>query len=157
LFELSWSSYATASFPSSSAAVLDNVTQCHPAIGSKNVLPPGSSVRLFPTAPKASGIPPTFNPQSHPLPAPSHATPPDHPYHAPLSTPLPMSSAAFARIARARLASTPCRLPRPATRVQLQAAKPAAAAFSTRTTGLRADHDAHDPHGEESFEEFTAR
>ncbi|KAK3073293.1 Cytochrome c oxidase subunit 6 [Teratosphaeriaceae sp. CCFEE 6253] len=72
-----------------------------------------------------------------------------------------MSSAAFARIARARLTSAPlqCRL-RPATRpqaqVQVQAVKPAAC-FSTRGSALRADIDAHDPHHEESFEEFTAR
>ncbi|KAK5683345.1 Cytochrome c oxidase subunit 6 [Elasticomyces elasticus] len=68
-----------------------------------------------------------------------------------------MSSVAFARIARARLASTPiCRV-RP---TRVQSVKPAACVspFSTRSAGLRMpDADPHDPHHEESFEEFTAR
>ncbi|KAK3627143.1 Cytochrome c oxidase subunit 6 [Elasticomyces elasticus] len=68
-----------------------------------------------------------------------------------------MSSVAFARIARARLASTPiCRV-RP---TRVQGVKPAACVspFSTRSAGLRMpDADPHDPHHEESFEEFTAR
>ncbi|KAK5697031.1 Cytochrome c oxidase subunit 6 [Elasticomyces elasticus] len=68
-----------------------------------------------------------------------------------------MSSVAFARIVRARLASTPiCRV-RP---TRVQSVKPAACVspFSTRSAGLRMpDADPHDPHHEESFEEFTAR
>ena len=63
----------------------------------------------------------------------------------------PMSSVAFARIARARLFNAhTLRTIRPA-RVHLQ---PAAAGFASSSRRLA---DAHDPHHEESFEEFTAR
>jgi len=63
-----------------------------------------------------------------------------------------MSSAAFARVARARLFTL-----RPRLAVQHQLVKPsaapvAAAGFATSSKRLSAD-----PHGEESFEEFTAR
>ncbi|TKA66442.1 hypothetical protein B0A55_10008 [Friedmanniomyces simplex] len=69
-----------------------------------------------------------------------------------------MSSVAFARIARARLCSTPVSRLRPALRVQSVQPVAVTSSFSTRSSGLRmADADAHDPHHEESFEEFTAR
>nr|POE65622.1 cytochrome c oxidase subunit 6, mitochondrial [Quercus suber] len=61
-----------------------------------------------------------------------------------------MSSAAFVRIARTRFLAAPIRrsaFVRPAVCSQ---------SFST-SLSRRADHDAHDPHHEESFEEFTAR
>lgn len=67
---------------------------------------------------------------------------------------IPMSSAAFARFAvRARTVA------RPACRVQKQTIRlqPATCAFSTSTRKLATDTDPHDPHHEESFEEFTAR
>ena len=74
----------------------------------------------------------------------------------------PMSSVAFARIARARLSCSSTTSPsayrlRPTTRVQ--SVQPVwAASFSTRPSALRMpEGDAHDPHHEESFEEFTAR
>ncbi|KAK5120806.1 Cytochrome c oxidase subunit 6 [Meristemomyces frigidus] len=67
-----------------------------------------------------------------------------------------MSSVAFARIARARLLSQPSYRLRTTTR--LAHVKPTAACFSTTTGGLRMPAgDPHDPHHEESFEEFTAR
>ncbi|KAK0264878.1 Cytochrome c oxidase subunit 6 [Friedmanniomyces endolithicus] len=73
-----------------------------------------------------------------------------------------MSSVAFARIARARLCCNPTTSPsayrlRPTTRVP--SVQPVGAAcFSTRPSALRMpEGDAHDPHHEESFEEFTAR
>ncbi|GAB7360576.1 hypothetical protein MBLNU230_g0460t1 [Neophaeotheca triangularis] len=65
-----------------------------------------------------------------------------------------MSSAAFARFAvRARTVA------RPACRVQKQTIRlqPATCAFSTSTRKLATDTDPHDPHHEESFEDFTAR
>ncbi|KAF7194221.1 Cytochrome c oxidase subunit 6, mitochondrial [Pseudocercospora fuligena] len=69
-----------------------------------------------------------------------------------------MSSAVFARVARASRMSNTLRCARPMRAVQLSQAqfKPATSAFSTASRKL-ADHDAHDPHHEESFEEFTAR
>ncbi|KAH9842182.1 Cytochrome c oxidase subunit 6, mitochondrial [Teratosphaeria destructans] len=63
-----------------------------------------------------------------------------------------MSTAAFARLARARLLSAPRVQP---ARWSLTRSAPC---FSTRSTALRMPaHDPHDPHHEESFEEFTAR
>ena len=64
-----------------------------------------------------------------------------------------MSSAALARIARARLVAPQGYRLRAITGFQAAPVKPVACAFSTSSKKL-ADHD---PHHEESFEEFTAR
>ncbi|CAK1366555.1 Cytochrome c oxidase subunit 6, mitochondrial [Cercospora beticola] len=67
-----------------------------------------------------------------------------------------MSSAVLARVARAsRFSAQSCRV-RPMRSFQVSQFRPTTSAFSTATTKF-ADHDAHDPHHEESFEEFTAR
>ncbi|CAK4016931.1 Cytochrome c oxidase subunit 6, mitochondrial [Lecanosticta acicola] len=66
-----------------------------------------------------------------------------------------MSSAVLARVARASLfTSQACRL-RPVRALPIAPFKTATAAFSS--AGRRLAEDAHDPHHEESFEEFTAR
>ncbi|KAK3698071.1 Cytochrome c oxidase subunit 6 [Vermiconidia calcicola] len=69
-----------------------------------------------------------------------------------------MSSVAFARVARARLFTThqiPLRS-QSVTRWQPAAAVTATAGFASSSV-RKAAADAHDPHHEESFEEFTAR
>lgn len=72
-----------------------------------------------------------------------------HSYHAYQ----PMSSAAFARITRARLFNAHTLHLRPVRTTRVQPA----AGFATSTRRLLPEGDAHDPHAEESFEEFTAR
>lgn len=67
-----------------------------------------------------------------------------------------MSSALLARVARASFFNTHAARLRPVRAIQVSQFKPATSAFSTASRKL-ADHDAHDPHHEESFEEFTAR
>ncbi|KAL9530745.1 Cytochrome c [Sphaerulina musiva] len=68
-----------------------------------------------------------------------------------------MSSAVLARVVRASRLSTPACRVRPMRSFQPALLRPTtASAFSTASRKL-ADHDAHDPHHEESFEEFTAR
>ncbi|KAK8203553.1 Cytochrome c oxidase subunit 6 [Zalaria obscura] len=76
-------------------------------------------------------------------------SPPRH-----LSSPTTMSSASFLRIA-ARAARTPAPL-RAASRFQIQRLPAQTRTFSAGIRRL-ADPDPHDPHHEESFEEFTAR
>lgn len=66
-----------------------------------------------------------------------------------------MSSAAFARIARARLLSQSSYRLRPTSATRIAAIKPSS--FSTASSVRMPAGDPHDPHHEESFEEFTAR
>ncbi|KAI5365533.1 Putative cytochrome c oxidase, subunit Va/VI [Septoria linicola] len=70
-----------------------------------------------------------------------------------------MSSSLLARVARAsRFSTQSCRVRPMRSSFQVSSFKPTTSTntFSTATRKL-ADHDAHDPHHEESFEEFTAR
>ncbi|KAF2721143.1 COX5A-domain-containing protein [Polychaeton citri CBS 116435] len=71
-----------------------------------------------------------------------------------------MAAAAMSRAIVARAAWRPAALRAVAPRSFFQLARPVAASFSTTARTLSnasPDVDAHDPHGEESFEEFTAR
>ena len=70
-----------------------------------------------------------------------------------------MSSAAIARVARARLFSLPSALRTTRTNlVQQRTTMPVVRAPQAGfATSARKMTDAHDPHGEESFEEFSAR
>ena len=67
-----------------------------------------------------------------------------------------MSSAVLSRVARASLAGAQACRVRPVRALPAVHFRPAVSAFSTAGRKL-ADVDAHDPHHEESFEEFTAR
>lgn len=68
-----------------------------------------------------------------------------------------MSSAVLARVARASLYNTQACRVRPVRAFQAAQLKPATAAFSSASRRMAGDPDPHDPHHEESFEEFTAR
>ncbi|KJX97108.1 unnamed protein product [Zymoseptoria tritici ST99CH_1A5] len=68
-----------------------------------------------------------------------------------------MSSAILARVARASLYNTQACRVRPVRAFQVSQLKPITAAFSTSSIRMAGDPDPHDPHHEESFEEFTAR
>lgn len=68
-----------------------------------------------------------------------------------------MASTAFARIARVRLVTSSAARFRPTVRVA-QILKPTTFSIATAQWAAAGhDIDAHDPHHEESFEEFTAR
>lgn len=68
-----------------------------------------------------------------------------------------MSSAILARVARASLYNTQACRVRPMRAFQAAQLKPTTAAFSSASRRMAGDPDPHDPHHEESFEEFTAR
>jgi cytochrome c oxidase subunit 5a len=70
------------------------------------------------------------------------------------------SSAILARVARASLFHPRAYTVRPMRTTSFQPSspfKPATSAFFSTTSRTFADPDPHDPHHEESFEEFTAR